>query len=290
MAKRQADNEVIAVVSDPHCGSTVGLLPPEFTVKKNPDQLGGAFGVPDDDGERHVPQNDIQRWLWPKWLEAIDFVRERSAGARLTVIVCGDAIEGHHHGGDQAWSKHPAHHLLAAEHCLSPLRELADRMFIVRGTQCHVGNHEHELGERLAAERDPITKLHSADHWSIDINGVIHSARHHCSATSRKWLESGEFSRLIQNERANAVDCGWPVPAIMHRGHRHVFGYYTNGVSAAVISGAWQLSTRFVHKIIPGGITMPSVYVADHRGRSRGELPAIDYRLYRPEPSKAHVA
>ena len=76
---------IVVCVGDTHCGSTVGLCPPE--------------GLELDDGGMYEP-NKAQRWLWDNWEQAwaeIKSIKRKNKKAKLHLIFNGDLIDGDHH-------------------------------------------------------------------------------------------------------------------------------------------------------------------------------------------------
>ena len=76
---------IVVCVGDTHCGSTVGLCPPE--------------GLELDDGGLYEP-NKSQHWLWNNWVEAwaaIKSVKRKNKKAKLHLILNGDLVDGDHH-------------------------------------------------------------------------------------------------------------------------------------------------------------------------------------------------
>jgi hypothetical protein len=260
---------LVLIVSDLHCGSTVGLMHPDCVVT-------------DDDGEKAIPQRPYQRWLWQCWLDMIETTGEVIGKDPHHLVVNGDVVEGIHHGGRQVVSDNPKHHGEIAWHCLNPIAERAEGVYIVRGTECHVKNDEHHIAEKLAAVKDKETGLRVWDHLPLRMNGLLLSFRHHISATARNYLEAGALSVHLGHEQLECQRSGWPVPNIIVRAHRHRHGEYTDGVAMTLVTAAWQGETRHVHKAVVGAVSRPSWILLDWRGRGEGDLPAVHRRIYRP--------
>jgi hypothetical protein len=260
------------VVSDLHCGSTVGLLPP---------------GLHTADGTE-MAQNAVQRWIWECWEKAHHFAESVCGDDPFDLIVNGDLIEGLHHGSKQVISQDIGDHIAAAVEALKPLASKAANVHLTVGTECHTQNAEHGIGKALNASVNPATRRHVHDRLLLDFNGLLLSASHHTSATSRQWLESGEYSRAISSERLSCARTGWRLPDIFLRAHRHVSGCYTDFSSMMLVTGAWQLMTRHTFKVVPGAICEPTIAILDARDCEPGELPRVRCRKFSPpEPALA---
>ena len=75
--------QLLVVVSDLHCGSEVGLLPPEVETHS-----GNTVGF---------GSNYHQEWLWDKWTEAQERVLAVAGDDPFVLLCNGDATEGIHH-------------------------------------------------------------------------------------------------------------------------------------------------------------------------------------------------
>jgi len=117
----------IVVVSDLHCGSTVGLLPPKFmTLEGN-----------------EVGQNKIQKRLWDAWYDLWnDWVPWAVDGHEFAVVINGDLVEGLHHKTTEIVSPEFGDHVRAAQQALVPMTKLApSKIFLTEGTECHTKEH-----------------------------------------------------------------------------------------------------------------------------------------------------
>ena len=77
---------VVAICGDLHCGSTVGLCPPE--------------GLELDDGGMYDP-SDAQEWLWQCWESAWKKAKSIIGRDKFTLVLNGDLIDGDHHRSSQ---------------------------------------------------------------------------------------------------------------------------------------------------------------------------------------------
>lgn len=233
--KRLQRGEVkrILVVSDLHCGSTVGLCPPDFEA---------------EEGQR-ITLNEWQQWMWGEWCGLFAYAKSRY-GTLDALIVNGDAIDGDHHRTMQVWSKNLGDHLRAAHHALQPLAELARRVYIVLGTESHTGSLEHALANLLGADRQ--SKQRPAhDRLTLDIDGVRICAVHHMPSTSRAWLRGNALGMELANHRLHAAEVGERMPDVLCLAHRHQFGLYHDHAGAVLSTPSWQGPTRYVYRVAP---------------------------------------
>lgn len=264
--------ELIIVISDIHCGSTVGLLPPKFQTLEG----------------QKVDQNVIQQWLWKCWLEANKWIIDLAKGQPFALIVNGDAIEGNHHRTTQIISPDIGDHVEAAIHTLRPLVAKAAKTFFVKGTDCHVGNTEIVLGKALKTEIDRETGQPAWDRLVLDVNGVRCVFRHHIGTTTRRGLAATQLSMQLAEEQVEAANAGETIPRVLCCAHRHKFGYYEDNNGLCLVTPPWQGLTRFGHKVVSQARTNPGVVALDFRGKKRGQLPA-HYALTFDAPAPAAV-
>lgn len=261
--------EVVAVLSDIHAGSTKGLFPPGFETLEG----------------QKVEQNVFQVWLWECWLRANAFLEETLDGAPFALVLNGDLIEGVHHGTKEIISPEVADHRLAAVAILEPLAKKAEKLFVVRGTECHVNNHEVSIGKELGAVRNSETGIHAFDRLTIDVCGVRCVFRHHIPASVRRNLSATQLSIQLAEEQLEAANNGEKIPRVVACAHRHKPGFYQDDNGLCFVSPPWQVLTRHGHKVVSPARTKPGIQILDWRGLAHGKLPRFIPRYYEaPKP------
>lgn len=264
--------DAAVVVSDLHCGSVVGLMPPES--ENTPEGNVVGFG-----------RNLHQAWLWDCWVNSCAAIVRQMAGRRWALIVNGDATEGIHHRSSDVVAAAIEQHTAMAAQALYGLAANAARIYITLGTECHTLGMENELARKLGAESGKARAK-----WLIDIHGCLVDATHHMGVTSRAYLEASAMSATIVNAREQSERAGHPSARVYLRGHRHCGGHYSNGHSMLIVTGGWQFLTRHGHKVVPDAIPVPTIAVLDWKDKPHGALPYADTDTYRhaaPEPEIA---
>lgn len=252
---------VLAVVSDPHCGSKIGVAPPQ--------------GVEDGEGGRWIP-GDVGLWLWDSWISGWDRVDEirRQEKANLWLLANGDLVDGFHHvnAAHQLITTNEADHAyIATETFRVPKALKPKHVFVTRGTEVHVGPQgasEEGIAKFLHAERQ--SHKWTAWRWRFKIHGKLFDAQHH-PGTHGKMIHTRKagvmrLAKMIWDEHKLAQDeavtqgldpAPYRHPDIAIRSHYHVFddsgkyGYPTR----AVITPAFQLATSYVRKVSPESIS-----------------------------------
>lgn len=266
----------LLVVSDLHCGSTHALCPPDFPLA--------------DDG--YWGQTRRQAWIWDRWREFTAQALAGLKGKRWGLVLNGDLIEGVHHKTKEVIHYDTGVHVQCAIKCIKPLADRADAVFVTKGTPAHVGHtSELAIGGAIGAEPDPNADdsddpPRAAGDWQIRVGPHLVSVWHHCSATSREWLESGEYSRAIAHEQMQARRAGHEVPTVIVRAHRHVPGTFQSPSGTMVVTPAWQLLTSFGRKVVPGARCFVGGAVLD----LSGHLPHVTPWWVAEPPRKAYNA
>lgn len=260
---------IVVILSDLHVGSTKALLPEGYV------NVEGA----------EIKQNAIQQWLWDCWIRANNFIEQTTGGDEFSLVVNGDLIEGIHHGTKEIWSPEIGDHAMACAKLLQPLAEKAHKLFVVRGTEAHVNNHEGAIGGKLGAVINPELGIAAFDRLTLDVHGIRCVFRHHIGTTTRRGLAGTQLSVNLAEEQVEAAVNGEPIPRILVCSHRHKPGIYRDGTGMAVVTPAWQTLTRFAHKVVSQARCTPGVQILDWRGCAPGELPRIHERYYQtPHP------
>lgn len=261
----------IVVLSDIHAGSTKGLLPPGFVTLEGQD----------------VSQNVFQRFLWKCWGRTGQFIDEQLGTSPWALVLNGDLIEGVHHGTKEIISPEIADHRRAAMEILRPLAKRAAKVFVVRGTECHVNNHEVGIAEELGAVKNPETGLAAFDRLTLEVRGVRCVFRHHMPTSMRRNLSATQLGIQLAEEQLEAANNNEPIPRVLGCAHRHKPDHYENDNGLSFCSPAWQVLTRFGHKVVSPARCKPGVQILDWRGRRHGELPLFVKKYYEAPKPKA---
>lgn len=231
----------VSIVSDIHCGSTLAPCPPE--------------GVRLDDGGQYLPSK-AQRWLWECWEDYWKKVKEVQLEVKgdLWIEVNGDAMEGDHHGTSQIISRNLEAQTYVQDRVFGvPMALKPSRLFIVRGTEAHVGpsgNREEALARQLKAEKDK-----EADTWSwwrlrLKAHNTLLDFQHHGRSGTRPWTRASAVGNLATEVYYEHCSNGLTPPHLAIRSHRHVWGdSYRNCPTRVIQTPAWQLKTAHAHKI-----------------------------------------
>lgn len=285
MTKRPAPSApprpiLLAVVNDLHAGSTVALCPPVVTL--------------DDGGEYRASK--VQLWLWQCWGEYWRRVAERrdELGADLYVILNGDLVDGDHHKTTQIMSSNPNAQALALKAALEvPLALKPDRVFVVRGTDAHVGQSgstEESIARGLRSDKrpvvpDPETGTASWFHLRMLVNGHRVDVAHHGRTGQRAHTRAGAASLHAHDILMEHVKAGDPYPALCLRAHYHRFNDSHDACPVRVVTvGAWQLGTSYVHaKCTDSLADVGGAIVVLKEGAKAPEVEKVQFKVSRGE-------
>lgn len=264
---------VLAVTSDHHTGSTVGVCPPE--------------GVRLDDGGRYLPSTP-QLWLWQCWERYWRTVREtvRRSRGRLVAVYNGDLVDGDHHQTHQIISRHPDAQRYVAERVFGVPRKLTPaKHYVIRGTAVHTGeggSSEEELGQWLQAVRDAGHNW-SRYHLRLDLNGVIVDFQHHGRMGRLPWTKRNPVLGLAAQIWQEHAARGLPHPHLAFRSHFHQFADSHDAFPTRVIqTPAWQLKTGYAHRVAAESIADVGGVIVVIRGVRDYEVTPV---LYQVQPS-----
>jgi hypothetical protein len=235
---------VLAVFSDLHCGSTLGLCPPVVNL--------------DDGGSYRASAG--QRWLWRNWLDYCEQAKAvaKLNKAKLIAVANGDLTEGnHHHTRALIGSGNETLQERIAEQCLGKLLEYADAAYFTRGTSVHVGG-QAKLEEKIA-DNWTITQRHSEAaatwyHLKLEANGTRFDIAHHGQLGRLMWTKANALGKIAIQAEVKGYRHGKP-PNVLIRSHLHQYANSHDNYPVQVIATpAWQLVTGYVHHIDPGAL------------------------------------
>lgn len=222
---------IVAVSSDLHVGSTVGLCAPNVAL---------------DDGQI-VEISKAQRWLWDCWLRYWQDISTLKAKYRAEVwtVFNGDLFDGLHHGTFQLWSQNSADWKKAAVETARPATEISKHVFITRGTEVHSGNSgklEEEFGQVIGAVKTAGGN-YSDYEWFIEAAGVKLLFRHHGSMGQLPWT----FPNLINRQAVIEGLKDEYDAQLFIQSHKHKFGDSGLNYDKRVIhTPAWQLGSSWL--------------------------------------------
>ena len=189
----------VLVVSDFHCGHEVGLTPPQW----NPEYAAD-----------HMTQ--YRAYMWDQFTKAVDTLRPIDI-----VVANGDLIDGR---GERSGSEEliVLDRLLQAKMAIEVLRYCkAAKLFVVRGTDYHVGKEESWeslVGELLGAER-------VGDVINLYVNGLMMNFRHHIGGSQTPIGRTTPLAREGVWNELWAQRKGFPQADVIVRSHVHYHAY-----------------------------------------------------------------
>ena len=263
-------SKFILVFSDTHVGSDIAIWPKGFVSQSGHD----------------LPQSKFQEWLNECWDHMLSWVHNMVGDDDLTAVFNGDIIEGTHHRTTEIMSAKPEDQFDAAVQIFESIAQIADRLYMIEGTECHVGRMEAAVGARFGAVVNPVTQQAAFPRLVLDVDGCICSFAHHIGTTSRPYLEASQHSINHGVEVIEAARNGHAIPNVMCRAHRHRHGIWRDGNLMSIVTGAWQGITRFGSKVVPAAVPNPSVVLLEF---VEGTLLPIPHELvFVPKQSPIH--
>lgn len=226
---------IVAIASDGHPNSTVGLCPPAITL--------------DDKGTYRASK--AQGWLWRKWIDYWTIVSNLKTehNATCAVIFNGDMGELDKKGGTQVITRNRADILDIMRAVVQPGLDVADVYFFTRGTAVHVGpsgDLEEELANDLGAEPDPEGNYSWANLYA-EFDGVTFDIQHHPDTAGHlphtMQLAAGRQRGILFQQYAER---GETMPDVAVRSHVHYFADSGLGYWPRVFyTWGWQLRPQY---------------------------------------------
>lgn len=229
------------VVSDLHCGSIYGLLPPGFR---------------DYSGARVEYAHVGQSYLWDCWLH---FCKKARTYKPDFVIANGDLVDGpqRKNAGAELKLVSPNDQVEAAAQCLGKLRDATGpaKWYFTQGTPYHVGDwgsHEEAVAAKLGATKYlsiGTGKLVREVLWLEVEPGCVLEAAHHIS-TSIGFYRATAMDRELQWSALSTKDAsrGIPKAGLIIRSHVHYYNDVGHATKQGFTTPCWQLQTRYARK------------------------------------------
>lgn len=262
---------VFAITSDHHCGSVVGLCPPE--------------GVRITDDNEYRP-GKVQQWIWSNWVKYWADVQDRRQHLKADLYCAynGDCVEGtDHHNTWEVISRAPEPQAYVAERVFG-VPQSPEKVFVIRGTEAHVGQgaaSEENLAKKLKGQRLPGGKAWSHYRLRMDVYGVIFDFQHHGRTGTRPWTKTSAPGSLALEIFYEHAKRGIRHPDIAVRSHRHTYAdSYDAHPTRLLQTPAWQAKTAHAHKVAPESIADIGGFIVTVYPDGKYD---VDANLYCPE-------
>jgi hypothetical protein len=228
----------VLVVSDLHCGSIYGMLPPGFQTS---------------DGKT-LGQNPGQAYLWKCWQFLCDRVAKLPVAA---VVVNGDVIDGRQQAqrGTELALPMIEDQSAAAEAALAHLKAALGsrpKFYFTQGTEYHdakAGREVEVVARALSAT--PYSGLGTGRYCrevlDLEIDGVVCNFAHGISVSGGLYRATSPDREAVWSALAGK-EGKMPRADALVRSHAHYFVHVEHQTKHAVICPAWQLQTRFMRK------------------------------------------
>jgi hypothetical protein len=257
---------LVAVFADMHVNSLYGLSPRIVNREE-----GGTYRA-----------NKWQRFLFQAWERSLDFVDAKRRGKTLYVVLDGDLIElDTKKRTNNLVSHNKATALRMARMLYEPLAQMADYLFVVRGTAAHVGDLEEEIAADLGAVPNPDTGNYTWARIRAEFEGVKFDIRHHASMGRLPHTEPNAANKLAYLTMWEYMEWGESPPDVAIAAHQH--RDYDSGKNFPVLAmfcPGFQFPTEYIDKIGAGG-RMPRIGFLWFEV-ARGKLLAWDKMIYKP--------
>ena len=197
------------------------------------------------------------RKVYRYFLEVCDEIKKFTEGTERVVVFDGDTVDCDikRRSNQYITSKEEEILWLAAD-ALEPAYGMADRVYVVRGTDAHTGKDGY-LEEMFAkdldnVQPDPVTG--DASWWwltgQFENYGV--DIAHSMSMGGRSWTEANAVNFLAAEILARYAERNEPPPQMAWRAHVHKsFDSYDNKRVRAITLPCWKLQDSYGHKLNP---------------------------------------
>ena len=249
-----SERTIVAVVADTHCGSQVGLMPPD------------QFQL---DAEGFYDPSPQQKFLWQCWEESWLKIAKLRKRAKLIIVFNGDAIQGTDEKFMALVSKrtdeHDAIHVDCMEYAFRTAgfnQSKGDELYYVRGTERH-SEAGSAAEERIASDlgANELAGRSSNIQIQLKVNGVVFDFMHkRIKRGTRWWTQDNALFYAAKDTYARIIDNDWfkpPFEAIYVGSHFHSWlPHQTHrgpkGNVTFAITPAFQLMTGYAIEVTKG--------------------------------------
>lgn len=251
----------IIPLSDLHsCGSTA-LFPYYdgrdlgYAPHKN---MTGENGAWQFKHQKYMPTGK-QYLMFQQFTKCAEQIAQDRAEYKFIVVENGDGIDGKHHETPQLATRQISEqvdvHVWLMEYFLAKIgfdRTLGDALYIGAGTECHDGDEEDNIAERLKADTLP-NGDDAFDFLPMDANGNRCWFLHQGASAGKGFSSGNALHNWMKNKYWECLEEGRKLPDLVFSGHYHKSVYDTftrrDKTIHGIILPPFQLKTRFGNKI-----------------------------------------
>ena len=220
----------IAILSDFHCGSVVGLTPPAWWLAEKSD---------DDSRTKRQKYATIQRALWQFYETEI-----KRHGPYDVLLLNGDAIDGtgYRSGGTEQVTTDREEQAEMAVVCARKAIGKGTKVVMTYGTGSHTG--ESEDFENIVASN--LNALNIGSHEWVEVEGVMFDLKHHCASSAiPHGRHTAPAKERLWNVLWNETEMA-PKADVVIRSHVHYHSFCGGADWLALTTPALQgLGTKF---------------------------------------------
>jgi hypothetical protein len=232
------DKTAIIAVADLHINSTVALSPPVVNL--------------DDGGTYHASRT--QHWLWNSWLDFISETKILTDDFRRVLVINGDLTElDTQKRSIQLTTMNKNTILNMVLETIAPLVDIADAVYIIRGTAAHTGKSAWSE-EAIAGDID--CAIHSGNgnfswwHYRGVASGVKLDIAHHAQMGFVPWSRKNAANNLAAKIMwCYQVDRNETAPDLALRSHNHSYASSGDNYRCMVdYLPAWTTLTEYGYR------------------------------------------
>lgn len=224
---------IVALASDTHCNSYVGLCPPTFN----------------HHGGQHKA-NKVQRWLWSNWLDYVGQVKRQAKkhNAPIVTILNGDLCDLHPKTTNLI-TRDKVEMLRLTYAAIKPLVDISARLYIVLGTSSHTDGFEEKIAEDLESFK------YNEYMWAhprvrIVVDGVHIWAAHHGRMGRLEHTRRMAGIKLAAETGMKCFENRLHPPDVIFRSHQHRWSDSNqNHRIRGIFLPAWQAPTDYIYKL-----------------------------------------
>lgn len=197
------------------------------------------------------------RKIYRYFLDVCEEIEQFTEGTRRVLVFNGDVLDCDIKRRSNQYITNKEEEILGiAADALAPAYELADRVYVIRGTDAHTGKDGY-LEEQFAKDLDnvkPDTTTGDASWWWLTgrVAGLQVDIAHSMSMGGRAWTEANSINFLAADTLQRYAEREERPPDLCVRAHVHKsFDTYDNRRVRALTLPCWKMQDSYGHKLNP---------------------------------------
>ncbi len=216
--------------------------------------------------------NGQQKSIFRHFEKSLELEAERRRDKDLILILNGDLIDGNHHGTHQLTTRIISEQVKACAELIEYAKEKlkykkgSDNIYVITGTETHVGDEEQNIAERIGANEYGINR-YDTDFLQLYMGDYLMWIYHHGTTSGEAPGRGNALRNRLRKIYYDCLEEGRRYPNLVVTSHTHDADHVTfesrfNKIDGIILPSL-QGKTRYANGKIPTAVNKIGIWGMD---------------------------